>query len=86
MGLELGKARSIYVKGSHPQKKGREWKKEKEKSGFAFNSSILDPVTIVLVNKVGWGRGEVNHRNHLLSWTKEMKAFGQAKLVCGFSP
>lgn len=47
-----------------------------------FNSSIL-ALSPVLVNKQGEG---VNHRNDLLGWTKEMKATGQAKWVCGFSP
>lgn len=52
MGLEIGKARSIYAKGSCPQKRGEKKKrKQKEKSDFAFNPSVLDPITIMLVNK-----------------------------------
>lgn len=57
MGLEFGKAKNIYLKGSCPQKKGkRKEKKNREKP--AFNPSILDPTTVLVNKAVGGGGGE----------------------------
>lgn len=84
MGLEFGKAKNIYVKGSSPQTEGKINNFLKNNPGFfIFLNPFILALSTVLVNK----RGEwVTHRNHLLSWTKDMKATGQAKWVCGFSP
>lgn len=65
MGLEFGKAKNIYLKGSSPQMEGkRNFFFFLRKPWFLFfNPSIL-ALSAVLVNKQGeW----VNHSNHLLS-------------------